>query len=186
MDASRNTALNTLDCGYNQLTGLDVRKCTNLYKPMCAGNNLITLDISGCPVLINLVENQEPAISYGRIQYNQGANCLEYKEGVTLITVPGSGPAPDFILPADLTTMETEAFAGGAFTYVLVPAGVERINNGTFANCPNLQYVEIQGADTVISPDAFGGRTDFTILGPLDSPAERWANMRHITFLAIA
>jgi Leucine-rich repeat (LRR) protein len=39
-------ALNILDCGYNQLTAIDVSKNINLTKLICASNQLTTLDVS--------------------------------------------------------------------------------------------------------------------------------------------
>ena len=64
---------------------------------------------------------------------------------------------PDLRLPASLTTVESEAFAGGAFTYVLVPETVTAIGPRAFADCRNLQYVELQSRNTVIDTSAFAG-----------------------------
>ena len=102
------------------------------------------------------------------------------------VTLYAGWLSPDFVLPASLTAIGAEAFSGGAFTYAVVPAGVARINSGAFANCPSLQYVEIQGADTAISDNAFGGRTDFTIIAPAGSAAETWANQHGVNFIPAA
>lgn len=40
------TALGLLSCGNNQLTGLDVSKCTELHELYCGGNQLTALDVS--------------------------------------------------------------------------------------------------------------------------------------------
>ena len=60
--------------------------------------------------------------------------------------------APDLTLPAALTAIESEAFAGGSFACVSIPAGV-----------------------TSIAPDAFGNRTSLTIIGVPGSAAEDFA-----------
>ena len=42
---SKNTALNELYCGYNQLTSLDVSKNTALTRLNCSGNQLTSLNM---------------------------------------------------------------------------------------------------------------------------------------------
>ena len=186
LDVSHNTALNSLSCDDNQLTSLDVSHNASLTYLDCVNNQLTNLDISYCPELLWLVENVEPETHYSYIKYAIATDTLYYElsydSDVTLITVPGPGPAPDFVLPASLTTIEAEAFAGGAFSYVFVPADVETIASGVFANCPNLQYVEFAGSSTLISDNAFGGRTDFTIIAPAGSAAATWAIQHNVNF----
>ena len=54
LDVSGCTALEYLDCRYNNLTTLDVRGCTALEDLYCAYNNLTTLDVRGCTALTSL------------------------------------------------------------------------------------------------------------------------------------
>ena len=89
---------------------------------------------------------------------------------------------PDLVLPSSLTAIESEAFTGGAFTYVLVPAGVTEIGSGAFAGCPNLHYAEICGTKTEIDPAAFDGVTGLTIIAPSGSKAETWATEHYVNF----
>ena len=70
---------------------------------------------------------------------------------------------PDLTLPAALTTIESEAFAGGGFNSVLIPPTVK-----------------------TIAPDAFGDRTDLIILGTSGSYAETFAGQKHFTFVPAA
>ena len=70
---------------------------------------------------------------------------------------------PDLTLPASLTTIESEAFAGGGLTSVLIPPTVKEI-----------------------ALDAFGDRTDLIILGTSDSYAETFAGLKHFTFVPAA
>ena len=51
LDLSGCTALETLRCGYNELTGLDVSGCTALIRLYCYENELTGLDVSGCAAL---------------------------------------------------------------------------------------------------------------------------------------
>ena len=70
---------------------------------------------------------------------------------------------PDLTLPAALTTIESEAFAGGGFSSVLIPPTVK-----------------------TIALDAFGDRTDLTILGTSGSYAETFAGLKNFTFVPAA
>ena len=92
----------------------------------------------------------------------------------------------DFILPASLNTVESEAFRGGAFTYVLIPETVARIDGGAFASCPKLACAQFAGADTEIDPTAFDGVTDLTIIAPNGSTAESFAAAHGFDFMPAA
>ena len=92
---------------------------------------------------------------------------------------------PDLVLPDDLTAIEKEAFSGGAFTYVRLPDNAVSIGSRAFANCPHLAYIHIPPQVTGISPDAFDGLEDLTILGVETSYADTFAQEHGITFMAI-
>ena len=66
----------------------------------------------------------------------------------------------DLSLPASLTAIESEAFAGGGFSSVRIPAGV-----------------------TFIADDAFGNRTNLTIISVPGSTAETFATAHGFTFV---
>lgn len=178
LDVSHNMSLSSLICWGNQLTRLNIGKCSGLNTLQCFGNKISVLDISYCPDLLWMVDNLEPEISYGPVRYSIGGDSLAYDRDVTLITTHG----PDLILPPSLTAIESEAFTGGAFTYVLVPEGVEAIGSGAFAGCPNLRYVEICGTQTLINDTAFDGVTGLTIIAPTGSKAETWAAEHDVNF----
>ena len=91
-------------------------------------------------------------------------------------------PAPDFTLPASLTSIDSEAFAGGAFTYVLIPATATEIGPRAFAGCPQLRYVELLNPDTGIDLSAFEGDTDVTIIGASEETAAAFANVPGVSF----
>lgn len=91
---------------------------------------------------------------------------------------------PALVLPASLTTIDTEAFAGSAFSYVKVPDGARYIGNRAFADCPRLRYIYIP-AECMICFDAFQGVTGLTIIGISGSPAESFAKSQGYTFLSM-
>ncbi len=103
-------------------------------------------------------------------------------EDLDLYAVWGS---PDFVLPASLGTVGTEAFADCAFTFVEIPAGVTRIGSRAFAGCDSLRCVIIAGADTGIDADAFPDLEGLTIFGVPDSPAESFARFNGFAFSAM-
>ena len=92
---------------------------------------------------------------------------------------------PDLVLPASLTEIEKEAFAGGAFTYVKLPENLEWIDSRAFANCPNLAYIYISDFTMDIAYDAFYGDSGLTILGSDGSYAEDYAADHHYSFIPI-
>ena len=104
-------------------------------------------------------------------------------DNVTLYAV-WSGP--DLVLPTSLTTIESEAFAGGAFTYVKLPESATAIQSRAFADCPNLRYIYIPEATIIIAKDAFSGTSGLTILGARDSYAEFFAQRNSFTFVPVA
>ena len=54
LDVSKNTALTELNCSGNNLTSLDVSKNTALTDLFCRENNLTSLNVSGCTALTEL------------------------------------------------------------------------------------------------------------------------------------
>ncbi len=82
---------------------------------------------------------------------------------------------PDLILPAALTEIGNEAFAGGAFTFVMLPEGLTSIGKKSFENCPYLNFIYIPPTTTTIDQQAFGDKQALTILGKFGSVAEIYA-----------
>ena len=71
--------------------------------------------------------------------------------------IPPLGTMQVLSLPGNLTSIEEEAFMGGAFEAVIVPAGCTAIGNRAFADCTSLKYIRIPGANTTVSDTAFAG-----------------------------
>ena len=165
LDVSGCTALSTLQCPFNQLKSLSLDDTSLLLGLSCYGNPLSLLDISTCPGLTMLVDSFEPQSKNGVITYGSSPNSgnrryLVFDEGVVLVCYHME---PDFILPAALTEIGSEAFAGGSFACVSIPAGV-----------------------TSIAPDAFGNRTGLTIIGVPGSAAEDFARAHGFDFVPAA
>ena len=92
---------------------------------------------------------------------------------------------PDFILPTALTAIESEAFVGGAFTYVKLPDNAISIGWHAFADCPNLVYIYIPQQTTQIDPQAFGYMQGLTIIGQAETTAETYAKGHNYSFIAV-
>ena len=92
---------------------------------------------------------------------------------------------PDLILPASLTTIEDEAFIGGAFTYVKLPESCTSIGWHAFADCPNLKYISIPDG-CAIDDDAFSGVSGLTILGKSGGGVQTWAGEHGYSFIPAA
>ena len=110
-----------------------------------------------------------------------------YGGNLTWIPSDPSSVIPDFVLPVSLTTIQEEAFAGGAFHYVQLPEGAFSIGNRAFADCPNLQFIYIPESTTAIAKDAFENVSNLTIYGIDGSFAEFFASKHeNCTFEAVS
>ena len=65
-------------------------------------------------------------------------------------------------LPANLTAIEDEAFAGAMMNAVIVPDSCTTIGSRAFANCSELVFVSVPKG-TVIAADAFEGCGSVTV-----------------------
>lgn len=184
LDVSHNPELRYLSCGNNQLTDLVVTGNTRLVTLGCHQNSLTTLDLDACPELMYLMESFTPVYENGVCWYDaqsEDERWLAFDETVRL-----GRPEPDFVLPAALTHIESGAFEGDAFSYVVIPDGVAQIEARAFAACPNLRYAEFMGVNTEIDDTAFDGVTNLTIIAPVGSKAEAYASAHGYTFLPAA
>jgi hypothetical protein len=91
---------------------------------------------------------------------------------------------PDCILPDDLREIGEEALSG-TFVYAKLPDRPVAIGQRAFAKCPNLAYILIPPQVTDISPYAFEGLSNLTILGVDGSAADSYAREHGITFMTI-
>lgn len=92
--------------------------------------------------------------------------------------------APDFTLPAALSSIEDEAFCGIAAVSVRLPETVTGIGDRAFADCPALRQIIIPTGVTEIDEDAFAGVERLLIVGVPGSSAEQFAAARGYAFLS--
>ena len=98
-----------------------------------------------------------------------------YNRGETIVSVgPRSAAATIFSLPAGLTEIEEEAFAGIAAEKIIVPQGVTRIGDRAFADCPNLKELELPEGITFEGEPLYGSGPVF-VYGPAGSWLEAYA-----------
>ena len=146
------TQLQWLNCSNNSLSSLDLSSCINLHELVCFANSLTELDITGCPVLVLTRYAAEPEAGNGMIIYydDNFGNAIVCDEAVNIL-IYGL-----LELPADVTEIEEEAFADGAFIYVKLAEGTTSVGPRAFANCPNLFIIYVP-TQTEIDPTAFDG-----------------------------
>lgn len=111
------------------------------------------------------------------------ASCRGFDDITVPVTVLEDGGGT-LILPAGLTGISEEAFAGTHAGRVIIPEGVQSVAAGAFSNCGSLRIVEIAGAHTVLSPDAFGEGDAPLILCPRGSAALADAEERGWPYVA--
>jgi len=176
IDISTDTALTELSCERNELTSLDLSNHQALKKLNCANNSLDRLvlgskpqlmtcdvtanplelvDISGCPILVDLVETGSQEEESDTRRYLKYLNEFACDKTQLLQTAPDQ-QFSIFYLPSSLTEIGEEAFAGGTADKIVLPDGCRSVAARAFADCPKLQIVSAP-AGTVIDADAFQG-----------------------------
>jgi|GEM_PF-2884072 len=89
----------------------------------------------------------------------------------------------DMTLPASLTKIEAEAFAGSGVKSVALGDKVKSIGARAFANCGSLKMIYIPASVTSIDATAFSGVTGLTVYGVSGSYAEEWAISKGFGFM---
>lgn len=118
------------------------------------------------------------------------AFCLNLPASVTRATESAfalcgfTHAEPDFVLPASLQSVGSEALSGVAAGYIWIPDGTLSLAEDAFKDCPNLKYVRIPGDCEIISAETGGSfPAGIVILGEYDSPADDYAMDHHLRFL---
>jgi len=158
------TGLETLDCSNNALEALDLAACPALTGLRCQGNRLTTLDIADSAPLKALATSQNLTLDGGSAVYQAGNRAFGFDIGVRLVR---SHDAKERLtLPADVASIQDEAFAGTAAECVVIPSGCAGIGARAFADCVALAEVWIPaGVPAVaIAENAFAGSEDALIV----------------------
>ena len=99
-----------------------------------------------------------------------------YNYNMTTYTVAMLPEDPDTLtLPAALTKIDEEAFAGSAAQKIVIPATVTSVADRAFADCASLLAVEIEDGASGISAEAFDDAGAFTVYGVSGSDAQAYA-----------
>ena len=202
IDLSHNPKLYRVHLYNNQLTELDVSRNPALLFLQCQHNGISELNVSNCPALVDLIENgrrevgimlDKPYMCFTNDLEIDGEPNVYYRLETDLVLAQtGLTPSPweidetELILPTNLTTIEEEAFAAGAFTYVKLSENTTKIGPRAFADCPNLRYIYIPEATTSIDRYAFDNVYNLTIAGKDGSYAEFYAQKYGFKFEAVS
>lgn len=93
---------------------------------------------------------------------------------------------PDMVLPANLITIEEEAFRGCGARWIKLSEQVEEIGDYAFADCSNLSQIYIPENTIRISTTAFNGLSNsLTIYGKDGSYAEFYAGKLGLKFVGV-
>ena len=88
---------------------------------------------------------------------------IPYGPSVTC-TVTVTADMPLMTLPADLTKIEAEAFAGVDASRIEIPDGCTSIGSRAFADCADLRYISIPDSVTEIAEDAFQNCNEYMMI----------------------
>lgn len=113
--------------------------------------NLYTLTSSNTEIVSITEEGQLAAHKTGTATITVKATTGSLTKTITVSVVQGSK------LPAEVKTIEAEAFMGSAVTMVIIPDGCTSIAAKAFADCTQLSSVTIPASVTEIAEDAFQG-----------------------------
>ena len=144
---------------------------------------LTVMAASGNTTYIRLNDGEYSALS-DRQSFELGTVTGQMIYTVAFIRNTAS-PKSDILLhlPDSVSVIEDEAFAGGAFIEVWVPAQVTAIGSRAFAGCPNLERIHILGSTTEIAEDAFENVDGLTIIGKFQSAAIAFAKEHRFAYI---
>ena len=126
----------------------------------------------------------QKARSFGLWQFTSGGNipgigavdlnaCPDYS---AIAPEPAYAHLPaDFVLPEAVLVIDSEAFRSCAFTAVRIPDGAVGIGSRAFADCVNLNQIEIPSSVTYIAENAFEGCSDVVFVCESGSAADTFA-----------
>ena len=86
------------------------------------------------------------------------------------------------VLPASLQFIGEDAFGGIAAEAVLLPTGLETIEEKAFRDMPELKSVYIPETVNQIGRHVFNGSDKLVLIGKAGSQAENWARENHHDF----
>ena len=106
---------------------------------------------------------------------------FDQSNGRFVVTLTGMS-VPDVTLPAGLTAIDAEAFAGTPLQVVRLPQGLKTIGSRAFAD-GSLWQILIPSSVTSIAEDAFAGVNGLIIFGKTGSAAHTYAQAHGYSFV---
>ena len=119
-------------------------------------------------------------------QYQPGGSYTEDRELTLYAVWQLTRYDSSLALPAALSEIGTEAFAGAPMQEVAVPAAVQAIGSAAFANCGNLRLVMFSSASADIAADAFPHRADLVFCAPPYGSVQSYAERYGLLFVPAA
>ena len=119
-------------------------------------------------------------------QYQPGGSYTEDRELTLYAVWQLTRYDSSLALPAALSEIGTEAFAGAPMQEVVVPAAVQAIGSAAFANCGNLRLVMFSSASADIAADAFPHRADLVFCAPPYGSVQSYAERYGLLFVPAA
>ena len=128
-----------------------------------------------------------PAGEY-RLQVSANAvGCLPVSAWLPVTVTEREGDLTTLTLPASLTTIEEEAFAGVAAERIVIPSGVTAIESNAFSGCPNLTELVLPAGIAFFAPDALGTSGPVYVYGQSGGAQEEYAEtVRHLVFIPLS
>lgn len=102
--------------------------------------------------------------------------------GTAFSVGPGYGTGNVFLLPASLTSVETEAFSGTPVGTVVFRDKILSIADYAFDNTPNLMDIYIFASTVEIDDHAFPSNGRLTLHAAAGSSAQAWAVRHEVGF----
>ena len=146
IDLSQNRQLMALSFHHcENMTSLSLAGLSNLHQLTVQYTPIPVLDISGCPYLLALLENEACHTDLGdrHLYETNNSNMADrlFFSKTTLLKTEASQVFTTLTLPAALTRIDAEAFAGIAADVVVLPQGCEYVGSGAFTDCPKLKVI---------------------------------------------
>ena len=136
-----------------------------------------TAGISGT---LNLGPNVSLLASDDNSAWTNVTGTSTRKQYMKAVSVFGT---PDFVLPANLVSVEANAFEGADMTTVYIPDTCTSLGAEAFKSCGKLTQIRLP-KDCAIGDGAFDGCTGLTVFAPAGGTTQSWCGQENIPFTA--
>lgn len=135
------TNLTELNCAYNQLTSLDVSKCTGLISLDCFDNNLTRIDVSGCTSLDYLNLNINSLTNLDVSDCNALTVLCFCSNNLTSIDISNCTNLTELYCHSNsLTSLDVSNCTD--LTYLI--CNINNLTSLDVSNCPDLKWLRFE------------------------------------------